>query len=468
MDQPSRIVVPEPAISWRKRAGQVSLPEVHRSIVVPITASFWRKLLAFSGPGFLVAVGYMDPGNWATDLSGGAQFGYSLLAVVMISNLMAIMLQHLCIKLGVATGRDLAQACRDHYSTPTVWFLWILCEIAIAACDLAEVVGSAIGLQLLFGIPLVWGCIITALDVLAVLYLQTKGFRYIEALVITLIATIGSCFAAELIFSKPALTGVMLGFIPGPHIVMDQGMLYVSIGIIGATVMPHNLYLHSSIVQTRKFEQTPVGRREAIKFATIDSTVALMFALFINGAILVLAAAVFHWSGHQDVAEIQDAYKLLSPLLGVGIASVLFAVALLASGQNSTLTGTLAGQIVMEGFLNFRITPWLRRLITRALAIIPAVLIIGIFGEGKTTQLLVASQVVLSMQLGFAVWPLMRFTDEKAKMGEFANRLWLKILGWTVAGIIIVLNVKLLFDTFMPAAVLKAIYRLLGLRAPMQ
>ncbi len=468
MDQPSRIVVPEPAISWRKRAGQVSLPEVHRSIVVPITASFWRKLLAFSGPGFLVAVGYMDPGNWATDLSGGAQFGYSLLAVVMISNLMAIMLQHLCIKLGVATGRDLAQACRDHYSTPTVWFLWILCEIAIAACDLAEVVGSAIGLQLLFGIPLVWGCIITALDVLAVLYLQTKGFRYIEALVITLIATIGSCFAAELIFSKPALTGVMLGFIPGPHIVMDQGMLYVSIGIIGATVMPHNLYLHSSIVQTRKFEQTPVGRREAIKFATIDSTVALMFALFINGAILVLAAAVFHWSGHQDVAEIQDAYKLLSPLLGVGIASVLFAVALLASGQNSTLTGTLAGQIVMEGFLNFRITPWLRRLITRALAIIPAVLIIGIFGEGKTTQLLVASQVVLSMQLGFAVWPLMRFTNEKTKMGEFANRFWLKILGWTVAGIIIVLNVKLLFDTFMPAAILKAIYRLLGLPAPMQ
>ena len=468
MDQPSRIVVPEPAIGWRKRAGQVSLPEVHRSIVVPVTASFWRKLLAFSGPGFLVAVGYMDPGNWATDLSGGAQFGYSLLAVVMISNLMAIMLQHLCIKLGVATGRDLAQACRDHYSTPTVWFLWILCEIAIAACDLAEVVGSAIGLQLLFGIPLVWGCIITALDVLAVLYLQTKGFRYIEALVITLIATIGSCFAAELIFSKPALTGVMLGFIPGPHIVMDQGMLYVSIGIIGATVMPHNLYLHSSIVQTRKFEQTPVGRREAIKFATIDSSVALMFALFINGAILVLAAAAFHWSGHQDVAEIQDAYKLLSPLLGMGIASILFAVALLASGQNSTLIGTLAGQIVMEGFLNFRITPWLRRLITRALAIIPAVLIIGIFGEGKTTQLLVASQVVLSMQLGFAVWPLMRFTNEKTKMGEFANRLWLKILGWTVAGIIIVLNVKLLFDTFMPAAILKAIYRLLGLPAPMQ
>src|SRR5881398_133051 len=468
MNQPDRILVTGPDVGWRRRAGQVSLAEVHRSIAVPSHLPFWKKMWVFAGPGFLVAVGYMDPGNWATDLAGGAKFGYTLLSVILISNLMAILLQHLCVKLGIATGRDLAQACSDHYPRPVVWFLWILCELAIAACDLAEVIGSAIALQLLFGIPLVWGCIITAFDVLAVLFLQTKGFRYIEALVITLIATIAACFAAELLFSKPTLTGVMLGFIPGPHIVMDQGMLYVSIGIIGATVMPHNLYLHSSIVQTRKFEQTPLGRREAIKFATIDSTVALMFALFINGAILVLAAAVFHWSGHQDVAEIQDAYKLLSPLLGVGIASVLFAVALLASGQNSTLTGTLAGQIVMEGFLNFRITPWLRRLITRALAIIPAVLIIGIFGEGKTTQLLVASQVVLSMQLGFAVWPLMRFTGEKAKMGEFANGLVVKILGWTVAGIIIVLNVKLLFDTFMPAAVLKAIYGFLGLPAPTQ
>jgi len=458
----------EPDVAWRRSAGQVSLPEVHRSIVVPTTASFWRKLIAFSGPGFLVAVGYMDPGNWATDLSGGAKFGYALLTVVMISNFMAILLQHLCIKLGVATGRDLAQACRDHYSTLTVWSLWILCEIAIAACDLAEVVGSAIGLQLLFGLPLVWGCIITALDVLAVLYLQTKGFRYIEALVITLIVTIGSCFAAELIFSKPDLTGVMLGFVPGPRIVVNQGMLYVSIGILGATVMPHNLYLHSSIVQTRMFEQTSEGKREAIKFATIDSTVALMFALFINGAILVLAASAFHWSGHQDVAEIQDAYKLLSPLLGVGVASILFAVALLASGQNSTLTGTLAGQVVMEGFLNFRITPWLRRLITRLIAIIPAVLVIGIFGESKTTQLLVASQVVLSMQLGFAVWPLMRFTGEKAKMGEFANRLWLKILGWTTAGIIIVLNVKLLLDTFLPGSVLQSLYGFFHIPAPTQ
>ena len=448
---------------WRAVRSRPTLAEAYRTIDLPQRAGFWRKLVAFSGPGYLVAVGYMDPGNWATDLAGGAQFGYSLLAVVMISNLMAILLQHLCIKLGVATGRDLAQACRDHYSTPIVWFLWILCEIAIAACDLAEIVGSAIGLQLLFGIPLVWGCVITALDVLAVLYLQTKGFRYIEALVITLIATIGSCFAAELIFSRPSVTDVLRGFIPGRHIVTDQGMLYISIGIIGATVMPHNLYLHSSIVQTRKFEQTPVGKREAIKFASIDSGVALMFALFINAAILILSAAVFHWSGHQNVAAIQDAYKLLSPLLGIGGASILFAIALLASGQNSTLTGTLAGQIVMEGFLNFRITPWLRRLITRAVAIIPAVLVIGIFGESKTTELLVASQVVLSMQLGFAIWPLMRFTDEKTKMGEFANALWLKILGWTTAGVIIVLNAKLLFDTFMPDSMLKAFYDFLGL-----
>jgi manganese transport protein len=451
---------------WRKPTGQVSLPEVHRSIVVPTTASFWRKLLAFSGPGFLIAVGYMDPGNWATDLSGGAQFGYTLLSVVMISNLMAILLQHLSIKLGITTGRDLAQACRDHYSTPTVWFLWILCEIAIAACDLAEVVGSAIALQLLFGIPLVWGCVITAADVLAVLYLQTKGFRYIEALVITLIVTIAGCFSAELFFSKPEVAPMLLGFIPSPEILTHQGMLYVAIGIIGATVMPHNLYLHSSIVQTRKYEQTSAGKREAIKFATIDSTVALMFALLVNGAILALAAAAFHWSGHQDVAEIQDAYKLLSPLLGVGGASILFAVALLASGQNSTLTGTLAGQIVMEGFVNIRLRPWLRRLITRMLAIVPAVCVIGFFGESKTTQLLVASQVVLSMQLGFAVWPLMRFTGEKAKMGEFANRLWLKILGWTIAAAIIILNVKLLFDTFVPDAARKVFYGHLGLPVP--
>ncbi|MEP6808627.1 MAG: Nramp family divalent metal transporter [Chthoniobacterales bacterium] len=454
------------ASGWRRQAGEYSLPEVHRSIAVPANASFWRKLLVFSGPGFLVAVGYMDPGNWATDLAGGAQYGYTLLTVVLISNLMAILLQHLCIKLGVGTGRDLAQACRDHYSTPTVWFLWVLCEIAIAACDLAEVVGSAIALQLLFGIPLVWGCVITAFDVLLVLFLQNKGFRYIEAVVITLIATIGACFAAELFFSQPSLTGVLLGFVPSTQIVTNQGMLYVAIGIIGATVMPHNLYLHSSIVQTRKFEQTSAGKREAIKFATIDSTVALTLALFVNAAILIVAAAVFHWSGHEDVAQIQDAYKLLSPMLGVGIASILFAVALLASGQNSTLTGTLAGQIVMEGFINIRLRPWLRRLITRGIAIVPAVLVIGLFGEGKTTELLIASQVVLSMQLGFAVWPLMRFTDEKAKMGEFVNPIWIRILGWTTAVLIIALNVKLLFDTFLPGPMLKAFYGFLGLPSP--
>jgi manganese transport protein len=468
MSQPADTSEPKPKIAWRKPAGQASLNEVHRSILIPTTASFWRKLLAFSGPGFLIAVGYMDPGNWATDLQGGAQFGYTLLSIIMISNLMAILLQHLSIKLGVATGRDLAQACRDHYSMPAVWFLWILCEIAIAACDLAEVVGSAIALQLLFGIPLVWGCVITAADVLAVLYLQNKGFRYIEALVITLIATIAACFAAEIIWSKPGLAGMMMGFVPSPEILKNRDMLYVSIGIIGATVMPHNLYLHSSIVQTRKFEQNTEGKREAIKFATIDSTVALMFALLVNAAILILAAAAFHWSGHQDVAEIQDAYKLLSPLLGVGVASVLFAVALLASGQNSTLTGTLAGQIVMEGFINIRLRPWLRRLITRLIAVIPAVCVIGYFGEGKTTQLLVASQVVLSMQLGFAVWPLMCFTNEKAKMGGFANRLWLKILGWTTTAVIIILNAKLLFDTFMPVAVLKVFHGHLGLSLPTQ
>jgi len=449
--------------AWKREIAQVSLPEVHRSILVPGKAPLWRKMLAFAGPGFLVAVGYMDPGNWATDLAGGAQFGYTLLAVIMISNLMAILLQHLCVKLGVVTGRDLAQACRDHYSKPTVWFLWVLCELAIAACDLAEVVGSAIGLQLLFGIPLVWGCVITCLDVMLVLFLQNKGFRWVEAIVITLILTIGGCFAAELFFAKPSLTGVLLGFVPSAEILKNQQMLYVSIGILGATVMPHNLYLHSSIVQTRNFERTPEGKREAVKFATIDSSFALVFALFINASILILSASAFHWSGHREVAEIQDAYKLLSPTLGVGIASTLFAVALLASGQNSTLTGTLAGQIVMEGFLNFRITPWLRRLVTRAIAIIPAVCIIGFFGESKTTELLIASQVVLSMQLGFAVWPLMRFTGERAKMGEFTNPLWIKILGWTTAVIIIVLNVKLLFDTFAPEAVRKVFYGALGI-----
>ena len=431
---------------WRRTGGEASLREVHRSIVVPADVSFWKKLAAFSGPGFLVAVGYMDPGNWATDLQGGAQFGYTLLSVILVSNFMAILLQHLCIKLGVVTGRDLAQACRDAYPMPVVWFQWILCEIAIAACDLAEVVGSAIGLQLLFGIPLVWGCFIMCADVLAVLYLQNKGFRYIEALVAVLIGSIGLCFAMELFWSKPSLTGVLLGFVPTADLFRNHDMLYVAIGILGATVMPHNLYLHSSIVQTRNFERTSQGKREAIHYATIDSTVALMFALFINAAILILAASAFHWSGHADVADIQSAYKLISPMLGVGVAGTIFAFALLASGQNSTLTGTLAGQIVMEGFLNIRLTPWLRRLVTRALAVVPAVAIIGYYGESKTTALLVGSQVVLSMQLGFAIWPLMRFTGSEAKMGEFANPPWIKILGWTTALVIIFLNLKFLFD----------------------
>src|SRR5438552_18561781 len=376
----------------RTERARPSLPEVHRTIPIARDAGFWRKLLAFSGPGYLVAVGYMDPGNWATDLAGGSQFGYMLLSIILLSNLMAILLQSLCARLGIVTGRDLAQACRDHYSRPVSFGLWILCELAICACDLAEVIGSAIALNLLFKIPLVFGVCITALDVLAVMYLQNKGFRYIEALVIGLIVMIGGCFLFEVIFSQPKIVDLARGFFPNPEIVRNRDALYIAIGILGATVMPHNLYLHSSIVQTRIYEQNSAGKAEAIKFATLDSTVALMFALFINAAILIVSSATFHGTEHK-VAEIQDAYQLLSPMLGVTVASALFAIALLASGQNSTLTGTLAGQIVMEGFLNIRLRPWLRRLITRLIAIVPAVIIIGIFGESKTTQLLVASQV---------------------------------------------------------------------------
>ncbi len=436
---------------WRSRS-EASLPEVFRSIPIPAGASFWKKIAAFAGPGFLVSVGYMDPGNWATDLAGGARYGYTLLSVILLSNLMAILLQHLCVKLGVVTGRDLAQACRDHYPRPVVWVLWVLCELAIAACDLAEVIGSAIALQLLFHIPLVAGCIITCLDVMLVLFLQNKGFRYIEALVVTLILTIGGCFMAEMFFAKPDLGDIARGFLPSAQILQDKEMLFIAIGILGATVMPHNLYLHSSIVQTRRYERTPTGKAEAIKFATIDSTLALMFALFINAGILILAAAAFHRTGQRDVAEIQDAYRLLSPTLGVGIASTLFALALLASGQSSTLTGTLAGQIVMEGFLKIRLKPWLRRLITRGIAIVPAVCIISIFGEGKTTDLLIWSQVILSMQLSFAVIPLLLFTNNKTKMGTFANPLWIKVLAWSTASIIVVLNVKYLFEKFTGAS----------------
>jgi len=434
--------------AWRKDSASPSLQEVNRTIPVPKNLGFWRKLLAFSGPGYLVAVGYMDPGNWATDLAGGSAFGYTLLSVILLSNLMAILLQSLCAKLGIVTGRDLAQACRDSYPKPVVICLWFLCEIAICACDLAEVIGSAIALNLLFQIPLVWGVCITALDVLVVMYLQNKGFRYIEALVITLVLLIGGCFLLEIIFSKPEFAAVFAGFIPKSEIVTNPAMLFVAIGILGATVMPHNLYLHSSIVQTRKYEQTSEGKREAIKFATIDSTTALMFALFINAAILIVSAATFHTRGQNDIAEIQDAYKLLSPTLGVGMASMVFAVALLASGQNSTLTGTLAGQIVMEGFLNIRLRPWLRRLITRLIAIIPAVIVTVIYGESGTAKLLVISQVILSLQLSFAVIPLILFTSDRRKMGEFVNPLWMKILAWLVAGVIVVLNVKFLLDFF--------------------
>ncbi len=449
MSAPGGPAVPAPVSTdsgWRQPRLAPSLAEVYRTIPVG-QAGWWRKALAFAGPGYLVAVGYMDPGNWATDLAGGARFGYTLLAVILMSNLMAILLQGLSAKLGIVTGRDLAQACRDHYSRPAALGLWVLCEIAIAACDLAEVIGSAIGLNLLFGIPLPWGIALTALDVLLILYLQNKGFRLVEALVVTLIATIAACFLFELFISRPDLAGVAKGFIPRASILTNPDQLYIAIGILGATVMPHNLYLHSSIVQTRAYDETPEGRRTAVKFAFIDSTIALTFALFINAAILIVAAATFHTSGHSEVAEIQDAYKLLTPLLGVAGASAVFALALLASGQNSTLTGTLAGQIVMEGFLNIRIRPWLRRLITRGIAIVPAALTAIFFGEHGTAQLLILSQVILSLQLSFAVFPLVRFTSERAKMGEFVNPTWLKVLAYSVAFVIASLNAWLLVRT---------------------
>lgn len=426
-----------------------SLPEVHRSIKVPNVKSFWRKMLAYAGPGYLVSVGYMDPGNWATDIAGGAKFGYTLLTVILLSNLMAILLQSLCVRLGVATGRDLAQACRDYFSPRVNFRLWVLCEIAIAACDLAELLGSAIALQLLFGIPLVWGVCITALDVLVLLFLQGRGFRYVEALVITLVATVGVCFTAEILFSRPDAGGILLGYAPKVEILQNPEMLYIAIGILGATVMPHNLYLHSSIVQTRDWQPTLEKRWEAIKFGTIDSTVALSLALFINSAILIVSAATFHFSGYQEVAEIQDAYKLLSPLLGVGAASAIFGIALLASGQSSTLTATLAGQIVMEGFLQLRLPSWLRRLATRLIAIVPALIAIIFFGERSTGSLLVFSQVVLSLQLSFAVIPLVMFTSNRRLMGDFVNPLWLKTLSWIVTLIIVGLNVWLLLQTFL-------------------
>lgn len=407
----------------------------------------WRKMAAFAGPGYMIAVGYMDPGNWATGIAGGSAFGYALLSVILLSNFMAMILQALAARLGIATGRDLASACRDAYSRPVAMMLWALCELAIVACDLAEVIGTAIGLQLLFGIPIVWGVCLTALDVLLILALQKRGFRRLEAFVVALLVVITGCFAYELVMAGPDWAGVASGFVPRSEIMTNPTMLYLSIGILGATVMPHNLYLHSAIVQTRSFERSDEGRREAAKYATIDSSVALLLALFINASILVLAAAAFHATGRTDVAEIQDAHQLLAPVLGATAASTVFAVALLASGQNSTVTATLAGQVVMEGFLQMRLTPWIRRLVTRLLAIVPAVTVAAIYGESGTARLLVLSQVVLSMQLPFAVIPLVRFTASRTRMGALVSPVWLSVLSWLIAGIIVALNVKLLSDT---------------------
>ena len=448
--EPERHATDEQALAepgWRRPRLTPSLAEAYRTI--PVTGATWfRKLLAFAGPGYLVAVGYMDPGNWATDLAGGAAFGYRLLSVILLANLMAVLLQGLAAKLGIATGRDLAQACRDAYPRPVVWLLWVICELAIAACDLAEVIGSAIALNLLFHIPVAIGVILTSLDVLVVLFLQHRGFRRLEALVITLVASIGLCFLFEIVISRPDIGGVLHGFVPSGDIVRDPQMLYIAIGILGATVMPHNLYLHSSIVQTRRYEESVSGKREAVRFAFIDSTVALTFALFVNAAILVVSAATFHRAGLNHVAEIQDAYKLLTPLLGVTGASAMFALALLASGQNSTLTGTLAGQIVMEGFLNIRVRPWLRRLMTRLIAIVPAAVVAILYGEQGTAKLLILSQVILSMQLSFAVVPLVRFTSDRLKMGPLVNSRWLKGVAYAVALFIALLNAWLLVLVF--------------------
>ncbi len=429
-------------------ASTPSLPDMHRTVAIPVGISRLKRFLAFAGPGYLVSVGYMDPGNWATDLAGGSKFGYALLWVILASNLMAMLLQTLCARLGLVTGRDLAQACRDYYKKPAAIALWFLCEIAIIACDLAEVIGSAIALELLFHIPLIAGVLITGLDVLLILALGQFGFRKLEAVVITLVATVAGCFALEMFMARPDWSAVTHGLLtpvfPTPF-GGDGGSLFIALGILGATVMPHNLYLHSSVVQTRANDRSPGGLRQAIKYNTLDTVIALGAAFFVNAAILILAAAAFH-KGGIVVDDLKEAHRLLSPLLG-GAAATAFAVALLASGQSSTITGTLAGQIVMEGFLRIRISPWLRRLITRSLAIIPAIILISISGGKNTVQLLILSQVVLSMQLSFAIFPLLMFTSDKKRMGEFVNPLWLKITGYLVCIVIAGLNLKLLWDT---------------------
>lgn len=447
MDARSPDLTPDTA-GWRADAPVTkSLAEVNATIAIPAAGRWWRRLLAFVGPGYLVSVGYMDPGNWATDLAGGSKFGYTLLSVILLSNLMAILLQSLAARLGIVTDRDLAQACRATYSPAVNFLLWLACEAAIIACDLAEVIGTAIALKLLFGIPLIGGALLTALDAFLLLLLMNRGFRFLEAFVIALLAVIAVCFAVQVVAAAPPVAEVLHGFMPNSEIFTNPDMLYIAIGIIGATVMPHNLYLHSSIVQTRAYERNDTGRREAIKWATTDSTIALMLALFINAAILMVAAATFHKTGHSDVAEIGQAFELLSPLLGLGIASTLFAVALLASGLNSTVTATLAGQIVMEGFLDLRLPNWARRLLTRGVAIIPVIVVTAIYGERGTADLLVFSQVALSMQLPFAVIPLVRFVSDRRKMGQFAIPKSVAAIAWIVAGLIVILNVKLLVDT---------------------
>ena len=431
---------------WRSERGDASLADVHRSIAVRSSGPGWRRAAAFLGPGYLVAVGYMDPGNWATSLAGGSKFGYTLLVVALVSNIMAIVLQSLCARLAIASGRDLAQACRDAFPKPVAYALWFLAEIAIIATDIAEVIGTAIGLNLIFGIPLELGVVITALDVFLILYLQRLGFRWVEALIITLLGVIAICFAIQIALADPDWGQVIRGFAPTTEIVSNPEMLYLALGILGATVMPHNLYLHSGIVQTRAYGQTLPEKRQALSYATIDSTVALMFALLINASILILAAATFHKTGQTGVAELGDAHKLLGPLLGLAVAPTLFGIALLCCGINSTVTATLAGQIVMEGFLKIRLAPWLRRLITRGIAIIPAAAVTIWYGDAGTARLLILTQVVLSLQLSFAVFPLVMFTADRAKMGELVAPRWLSAFAYLIAVTIAALNVKLLVD----------------------
>jgi len=425
-----------------------SLSDAHRTVIIPDKGSFFRKLLAFSGPGYLVAVGYMDPGNWATDLAGGSKFGFALLSVILLSSIFAIVLQHLAAKLGIATGKDLAQLCRETFPKGINIVLWLMAEIMIIACDLAEVIGTAIALGLLFNIPLPIGVMITGLDVFILLLLQKKGFRYLEALVVTLLFTITACFAVEMAISHPAIAPLLQGFIPTRELFTNQEMLFIAVGILGATVMPHNLYLHSAVVQTRAHATTQKGKKEAVKFATIDSTIALSIAFFVNASILILAATTFYVTGYGEVTEIDQAYQLLAPILGAGLASTLFAVALLAAGQNSTITATLAGQIILEGFMHLRMKPWVRRIITRALAIVPAVIIAVAFGGSGLARLLILSQVVLSIQLPFAVFPLVYLTSSKKRMGVFANPLWMTIIAVTIAGVITILNVWLIANIF--------------------